>query len=43
MALSENVSFFFLRHVHAMPSSILLDYLRHEHVMVVGGVLSSPL
>ena len=35
--------FFILRQVHAMPSSILLDYLCHEHVMVVGGALSSHL
>jgi len=34
---------FFLCQVHAMPSSILLDYLRHEHVMAVGGALSSHL
>jgi len=43
VALSENVPFFFLCQVHAMPSSILLDYLRHEHVMAVGGALSSHL
>jgi hypothetical protein len=42
VALSENVPFI-LRQVHAMPSSILRDYLRHEHVMVVGGALSSHL
>jgi len=34
---------FFLCQAHAMPSSILLDYLRHEHVMVLGGALSSYL
>ena len=29
--------------VHTMLSSILLDYLRHEHVIVLGGALSSHL